>query len=73
MEEAKKSQKDLNCYLKKMRGGNKTQEQTQTIANLNMLFNGRNDAINFIKGYGSIILEAKKSYRRTNKTRMNRA
>ena len=25
-----------------------------------MLFNGRNDAINFIEGYGSIILEAKR-------------
>ena len=25
-----------------------------------MLFNGRNDAINFIEGYGSVILEAKK-------------
>ena len=25
-----------------------------------MLFNGRNDAINFIEGYGSAILEAKK-------------
>ena len=25
-----------------------------------MLFNGRNDAINFIEGYGSMILEAKK-------------
>ena len=25
-----------------------------------MLFNGRTDAINFIEGYGSMILEAKK-------------
>ena len=25
-----------------------------------MLFNGRNDAINFIEGYGSMILEAKR-------------
>ena len=50
----------MNNYLKKIRGGNKTQEQRKTVANINMLFNGRNDVINFIEGYGSIILEAKK-------------
>ena len=27
---------------------------------VNRLFNGRNDAIKFIEGYGSVILEAKK-------------
>ena len=43
-----------------MRKGNKTQEQEKTLANLNVLFNGRNDAINFIEGYGSMILEAKR-------------
>ena len=58
-EEAKKSQKDLINYLKKIRGGNKVQEQRKTLANLNILFNGRNHAINFIEGYGSMILEAK--------------
>ena len=51
MEGAKKLQKDFNHYLKKILGGNKTQEQIKTISNLNMLFNGRNDAINFIEGY----------------------
>ena len=65
MEEAKKSQKDFNYYPKKIRGGNKTQEQMKTQANLNMLFNGRNYAINFIEGYGSMILEAKKKLLRT--------
>ena len=60
IEEAKESQKNLNNYLKKIRGGNKTQEQRKTLANINMLFNGRNYAINFIEGYGSKILEAKK-------------
>ena len=60
IEEAKESQKDFNNYLKKIRRGNKIQEQRKTLANLNMLFNGRNDAINFIEGYGSMILEAKK-------------
>ena len=60
IEEAKESQKDFNNYLKKIRGGNKAQQQRKTLAILNMLFNGRNDAINFIEGYGSMILEAKK-------------
>ena len=45
---------------KKIRGGNKTEKQKDTLANLNMLFNGRNDAINFIEGYDSMILEAEK-------------
>ena len=43
-----------------IRKGNKTQEQEKLQKNLNMLFNGRNDAINFIEGYGSMILAAKK-------------
>ena len=42
IEEAKESQKNLNNYLKKIRGGNKTQEQRKILANLNMLFNGIN-------------------------------
>ena len=58
IEEATKSQKDLINYLKKIRGENKVQEQRKTLANLNMLFNGRNDAINFIEDYGSMILQA---------------
>ena len=29
------------------------------LVNLNMLLNGRNDVINFIEGYSSMILEAK--------------
>ena len=58
MEEAKESQKNFDYYLKMIRGGVKTQEQMKTLANLNMLFNGRNDAINFISVYVSMILEA---------------
>ena len=60
MEEPKISEKDFSYYLKKIRKGNKTQEQEKTQENLNVLFNERNDAINFIEGYGSMILEAKK-------------
>ena len=40
--------------------GNKNQEQKRTLENPYMLFNGRNDSIKFIEGYGSMILEAKK-------------
>ena len=32
----------------------------KTLANINKLFNGRNDAINFVDDYGSMILEAKR-------------
>ena len=38
----------------------KNQEQEKTLANINILFNGRKDAINFIEGYGSMILETRK-------------
>ena len=41
------------------RKGNKNLEQEETLKNLNMFFNGRNDAINFIEDYGSVILEDK--------------
>ena len=60
VEEPKESQKDFAKYLKIVWKGNKNHEQQKTLANLNMLFNGRNEAIDFIDGYGSMILEAKK-------------
>ena len=43
-----------------IRKGNKAQKQEKTLANLNIIFNGRNNAINFIEEYVSLILEAKK-------------
>ena len=60
IEQAKASLEDFNNYLKTIRRGNKTKEQGNTLANINRLFNGRNDAIKFIEDYGSMILEAKK-------------
>ena len=60
IEDAKESQKDFINYLKMIRKGNKNQEQEKTLKNLNMLFNGRNNVINFIEGYSSMIFEAKK-------------
>ena len=32
----------------------------ETLANINILFNARNNAIKFIEDYGSMILEAKR-------------
>ena len=60
IEEAKESPNDFNKHLKIVRKGYKNQELEKTLANLIMIFNGRNEAINFINGYGSVILEAKK-------------
>ena len=59
IEEAKESPKDFNKYLKIIRTGNKNHEREKTLANLNILFNSGNQAINFIDGYGSMILEAR--------------
>ena len=60
IEQAKVSQKEFYDYLKTIRIGNKTKGQENTLKNINMLFNGRNNVINFIESYGSMILEAKK-------------
>ena len=55
----KKSQKEFDKYLNIIRKRNKNQEQQKTLAYINILFNGRNEAINFIDDFGSMILEAK--------------
>ena len=41
------------------RRGNKNADQKKVLANINIHFNARNKAINFIQDYGSMILEAK--------------
>ena len=53
-------QEDLNNNIKKIRKGSKTQEQKKTLANLNVLFNGKSEATKFYDDYSSMILEAKK-------------
>ena len=60
IERPKLLQEDLNNNIKKLRKGDKTQEQKKTLANLDILFNGRNEAIKFYDGYSSMIHEAKK-------------
>ena len=60
LEEAKIYQQDYLDYLNIIRKGNKNAEQRKTLANINILYNARNNAIKFIEDYGSRILEAKK-------------
>ena len=60
LEEAKRKQKDYYSYLNTIRRGNKNASQKRTLANINILFNGRDNAIKYIEDYSSIILEAKK-------------
>ena len=60
LEEAKDTQQNYLDYLNIIRKGNKNAEQRKSLANINMLYNARNDAIKFIEDYGSMILEAKK-------------
>ena len=60
LEEAKNYQKNYLDYLKTIRKGNKNVKQRETLANLNILYNTRNEATKFIEDYGSMILEAKK-------------
>ena len=46
-------------YLNIIRIGNKNDNQKRTLANINMFYNGRDNAIKFIQDYGSMILEPK--------------
>ena len=59
LEEAKTIQQYYLEYLNIIRKGNKNAEQRKTLANINILYSARNNAIKFIEDYGSIILEAK--------------
>ena len=60
LEEAKNIQRDYENYLKYIRKGNENDEQRKILANINVLFDARNNAIKFIEDYGSMILEAKR-------------
>ena len=60
LEEARDYQKDYLGYLKSIRKGNKNAQQREILANLNMIYNAREEAIKFIEDYGSMILEAKR-------------
>ena len=60
LEQTKNYQKNYLDYLKTIRKGNKNVKQRETLANLNMFYNAREEAIKFIEDYGSMILEARK-------------
>ena len=60
LEGAKDYQKDYLDYLTNIRKGNKNAKQREILANLNILYNAREEAIKFIEDYGSMILEAKR-------------
>ena len=59
-EEGKNYQQNYLNYLNIIRKGSKNANQKITLANINIHFNARNNAIKFIENYGSMILEAKK-------------
>ena len=60
LKEAKEQQQNYHNYLNTTRRGNKNARQKRTLANINILFNARDNAIKFIEDYSSLILEAKK-------------
>ena len=60
VEEAKDKQENYYNYLKKIRKGNKSANQKITLANINVLFNARDNVIKYVEDYSSMILEARK-------------
>ena len=60
VEEAKEKQNDYYSYLNTIRRGNKNASQERILANINILFNTRENVIKYIEDYSSLILEAKK-------------
>ena len=54
------SLKEAKKYLNIIRKRHENAEQRKTLANINIRYNARNNAIKFIEDYGSMILEAKK-------------
>ena len=69
LEEVKEQQKDYYNYLNTIRRRNKSANQKRTLANINIPYNVRNSAIKFIENYSSMILEAKKTGKRTRRNR----
>ena len=60
MEKAIEQQYNFCKYLNIIRIGNKNDNRKRTLANINMFYNARDNAIQFIQDYGSMILEAKR-------------
>ena len=60
MKKAIEPRHNFRKYLNIIRIGNKNDNQKRTLANINMFYNARDNAIQFIRDYGSMILEAKR-------------
>ena len=60
LKEAKDAQQNYLYYLNITRKGNKNDNQKRTLANINMFYSARGNAIKFIEDYGSMILEARR-------------
>ena len=59
MGKAMEQQYNFHKYLKLIRIGNKNDNQKRSLANINVFYNARDNAIQFIHDYGRMILEAK--------------
>ena len=59
MGKAIEQQYNFRKYLNLIRIGNKNENQKRTLANINIFYNARDNAIQFIRDYGGMILEAK--------------
>ena len=59
MNKAIEQQYNFHKYLNIIRIGNKNDNQKRTLANINIFYNARENAIQFIKDYGSMTLEAR--------------
>ena len=60
LEKAKEKEKDYHNYLNTIGRGNKSANQKRALANINIYYNARDNAIKFIEDYSSMIPEAKK-------------
>ena len=69
LKEAKDQQQNYYSYLSMIRRGNKNASQKRTLANIKILFNGRDNAIKFTEDYGLMILKAKETGKRTRRNR----
>ena len=59
MGKAIEQQYNFRKYLNLKRIGNKNDNQKRTLANINVFYNARDNAIQFIQDYGRMILEAR--------------
>ena len=59
MEKAIEQQYNFRKYLNLIRIGNKNDNRKRILANINVFYNARDNAIKFIQDYGRMILEAR--------------